>query len=191
MNASFLGVHPSECPKNTAKSGRNRSFFFVENCTQITVDCYAKSIRRVFATLTACIFVGGPCRVSSILRRTIRGKCFCSVQDRDATTSCAQCHTSQTGTYAVGHDRGMMKAMERLLGGFTGSGDQQVRACQIASLPMRLGRLDMRSTGRVSQAAHWASWARCAPHDSATSPATGRTICHSLVLRSNWRRVFG
>ena len=66
---------------------------------------------------------------------------------------------SQTGTYAVGEDRGMMQAMERLLGGFTGGGDQQVRARQIASLPMRLGGLGMRSAGRMSQAAYWASWA--------------------------------
>ena len=66
---------------------------------------------------------------------------------------------SQTGTYAVGHDRGMMQAMEKLLGGFTGESDQQVRARQIASLPMRLGGLGMRSAGRMSQAAYWASWA--------------------------------
>ena len=87
-----------------------------------------------------------------------RGKCFCNVQDPVATTSCEPVPPSQTGTYAVGHDRGMMQAMERLLGGFTGGGDQQVRARQIASLPMRLGGLGMRSTGRMSQAAYWASW---------------------------------
>ena len=61
---------------------------------------------------------------------------------------------SQTSTYAEGHDGGMMQAMER----FTGGSDQQARACQIASLPMRLGGSGMTSAARMSQAA-WASWA--------------------------------
>ena len=66
---------------------------------------------------------------------------------------------SEKGTHGVGHDRGMMQATERLLGGFTGGSDQQARACQIASLPMRLGGLGIDVGDRMSQAAYWASCA--------------------------------
>ena len=42
------------------------------------------------------------------------GKCWCSAQDPDATTSCAHCHHPKQGEYADGHDLGMMQAMESL-----------------------------------------------------------------------------
>ena len=44
----------------------------------------------------------------------------------------------------------MMQAIERLLRGLTGGSDQQARACQIASLPKRLGGLGMKWNLRPS-----------------------------------------
>ena len=66
---------------------------------------------------------------------------------------------SQTGEYADGHDLGMMQAMESLLGGLTGEVSHRLWAHHLASLPMRLGGLGLRSARRMSQEACWASWA--------------------------------
>ena len=66
---------------------------------------------------------------------------------------------SQTGEYPDGHGLGMMQAMESLLGGLTGEVSHRLWAHHLASLPMRLGGLGLRSARRMSQAAYWASWA--------------------------------
>ena len=59
---------------------------------------------------------------------------------------------SQTGEHADGHDLGMMQAMESLLGGLTGEVSHRLWAHHLASLPMRLGGLGLRSARRMSQA---------------------------------------
>ena len=64
---------------------------------------------------------------------------------------------SQSRQYAVGHDAGMMRAMESVLGGIPGDGQQQETAHRLASLPMRLGGLGIRSAARMAPGAYWAS----------------------------------
>ena len=66
---------------------------------------------------------------------------------------------SQSEWYARHHDEGMMLAMEQLLGGLPGDEVQQAEAKVIATMPMRLGGLGLRSADRMAHAAYWASWA--------------------------------
>ena len=66
---------------------------------------------------------------------------------------------SQSDWYARHHDEGMMLAMEQLLGGLPGDEVQQAEAKMIATMPMRLGGLGLRSADRMAHAAYWASWA--------------------------------
>ena len=77
---------------------------------------------------------------------------------------------SQVVGYAAGHDEGMRQAMVSLLGELPGDGEQQSAAHRIASLPMRLGGLGIRSAARMSPAAHWASWADALPMLQARLP---------------------
>ena len=62
----------------------------------------------------------------------------------------------ESRAYAGGHDTGMMETLSR--GGLTGDEQKHV-AQRIATLPMRLGGLGLRSASRMSHAAYWASWA--------------------------------
>ena len=66
---------------------------------------------------------------------------------------------SQSEWYARHHDEGMMLAMEQLLGGLPGDEVQQAEAKVIATMPMLLGGLGLRSTDRMVHAACWASCA--------------------------------
>ena len=59
---------------------------------------------------------------------------------------------SQKGEHADGHDLGMMQAMGSLLGGLTGEVSHRLWGHHLASLPMRLGGLGLRSARRMSQA---------------------------------------
>ena len=52
-----------------------------------------------------------------------------------------------------------MLAMEQLLRGLPGDEVQQAEAKVIATMPMRLGGLGLRSADRMAHAAYWASWA--------------------------------
>ena len=65
---------------------------------------------------------------------------------------------SQSAEYARQHDVGVMTTMESLLNGLTGDTNQNDTAREIASLPMRLGGLGLRSATRSSPGAYWASW---------------------------------
>ena len=62
---------------------------------------------------------------------------------------------SRSAECAVGHDVGMLQAMESVLEGLPG-------ATQI-SLPMRMGGLGIRSASRLAPSAFWASWADALP----------------------------
>ena len=53
--------------------------------------------------------------------------------------------------YAEGHDRGIWTCLCKLLG----------RSCELASVPLSLGGLGLRSATRTREAAYWASWADC------------------------------
>ena len=83
-------------------------------------------------------------------------------------TQCAgpRCHhiirtlpPSQSADYAQGHDEGMKRTMDNLLGGLPGEVHEQEVARNIASLPMRMGGLGIRSAQRMAPGAYWASWA--------------------------------
>ena len=84
----------------------------------------------------------------------------------DVIISCAPC--LQSAQYADRHDRGMMMAMEKVLGSVPGSEAQKEEARHLATLPMRLGGLGLRSAFRT--AAYWASWADALPMLSARLP---------------------
>ena len=75
---------------------------------------------------------------------------------------------SQAAQYAAG-DMGMRRAMETVLG-VPGTVEQRGWAHQLATLPMRLGGLGLRSASRMAPAAFWASWADALPMLSARLP---------------------
>ena len=64
---------------------------------------------------------------------------------------------SQSAEYARAHDQGMWTACQALLGGLPGDEASVEMARLIASLPMRLGGLGLRSALRTAPAAYWAS----------------------------------
>ena len=70
---------------------------------------------------------------------------------------------SRSSTYAQAHDAGMQQAMQSLLGELPGSAQEEQVACQLASLPMRMGGLGLRSAARLAAPAFWASWADALP----------------------------
>ena len=78
---------------------------------------------------------------------------------------------SCSATYAVGHDVGMMNKMDALLGGLPRDAGQKEMAHTLASLPMRLGGLRLRSAARMAPAAFWASWADALPMIAERLPA--------------------
>ena len=57
----------------------------------------------------------------------------------------------------------MWKSVDALLGGLPGSDEERAAARQLATLPMRLGGLGMRSASRTAVAASWAPWADALP----------------------------
>ena len=69
----------------------------------------------------------------------------------------------QSARYAVGHDLGMRRAMESVLGSLPGTKRQKECAHELATLPLRLGGLGLRSARRMAPAAFWVSWADALP----------------------------
>ena len=65
---------------------------------------------------------------------------------------------TQSEEYAQEHDAGMQRTMEVLLGGLPGDDQAREAGRQLATLPMRLGGLGLRSAQRVARV-FWASWA--------------------------------
>ena len=57
-----------------------------------------------------------------------------------------------------------------LLGEIPGTADELREAESMASLPMRMGGLGLRSAGRCAAAAYWASWADALPMISQRNP---------------------
>ena len=64
---------------------------------------------------------------------------------------------------ALGHDMGMQRTMDALMGGLPGNEAQVTEAKTLATLPMRMGGLGFRSTERMAPSAFWASWADALP----------------------------
>ena len=83
-------------------------------------------------------------------------------------------------TYAHAHDAGMQRAMLSLLGELPGSAEQPEVACQLASLPMRMGSLGLRSAARLAAPAFRASWADALPMFQERSPELAAQIVHNM-----------
>ena len=93
---------------------------------------------------------------------------------------------SQSACYAGRHDIGMMEAMEEILGGLPGD-EVQKGAKEIATMPMRLGGLGLRSAARMAPAAFWASWADALPTISNRLPE----VANRVTVLSNGQNLDG
>ena len=87
---------------------------------------------------------------------------------------------SLSAAYAAGHDRGMQQVMNRLLEGLPGDQRQQEVARTIASLPIRMGGLGIRSATRMAPAAYWASWADALPMLETRLPQVAQIVTRQL-----------
>ena len=83
--------------------------------------------------------------------------------------------------YAQRHDTGMLGTMESLLGSVPGTQPQKATAHMLATLPMRMGGLGLRSAVRTAPAAFWASWADALPMIATRLPVAAAHIVHSLT----------
>ena len=92
---------------------------------------------------------------------------------------------SESAWYARHHDAGMMEAMEEILGGLPGDEVQKGRAKEIATMPMRLGGLGLRSAARMAPAAFWASWADALPMISKRLPEVANRVTVELTEGQN------
>ena len=70
--------------------------------------------------------------------------------------------------------------MARLLGGLPGESQQQEVAQDVATLPMRLGGLGLRSASRTAFGAFWASWADALPMIQARLPVMANAVMEAL-----------
>ena len=61
------------------------------------------------------------------------------------------------------HDRWMFRSMEAILGSLHGTPSQNETAHTLATFPMRMGGLGLRSAVRMGPAAFWASWLTHSP----------------------------
>ena len=89
---------------------------------------------------------------------------------------------SQLFRYAPGHDAGMQRAMEVLLGSLPGDDAQVEMARHITTLPLRMGGLGLRSALRMAPAAFWASWADALPMLQQRLPELTRQVLHVAIL---------
>ena len=74
----------------------------------------------------------------------------------------------------------MWRTAVALLGQLPGTPEQLDRARMVASLPMRMGGLGLRSAGRCARAAYWASWADAIPMISHRNPTVANFVVESL-----------
>ena len=89
---------------------------------------------------------------------------------------------SVSASCATGHDAGMQRTMEALLGGLPGDPIQKRVAHTISSLPMRMGGLGLRSASRMAQSAFWASWADAMPMISERLPEVANRVELQLAM---------
>ena len=87
---------------------------------------------------------------------------------------------SQSGQYAALHDAGMLRAMKSLLGGLPGEPQAKEDACRLATLPMRMGGLGLRSATRMAPTAYWASSADALHLVQERLPALAQSIVVQL-----------
>ena len=82
--------------------------------------------------------------------------------------------------YAEADDVGMWNTAMALLRGVPGTDAEREQACQVATLPMRMGGLGLRSAQRCSMAAYWASWADALPLISERNPEVAVMVLRSV-----------
>ena len=88
------------------------------------------------------------------------GRSCCKAQTQGPTTPFALCFaTDDVRRVRTSSRRGDLATARRLLSEVSGSQAEQDRAHQVATIPMRMGGLGLRSASRCSPAACWASWA--------------------------------
>ena len=98
--------------------------------------------------------------------RTTIVKCnpFCSRPSvRLAVALALQPLVANCSSFPISGICGMQRTMVALLGTLPGDHEQTTMAHNLASLPMRLGGLGLRSPRRLAPAAYWASWADAMP----------------------------
>ena len=83
--------------------------------------------------------------------------------------------------YAHAHDEGIWSTARRILADLPGSEAERDRARLLASLPMRMGGLGLRSAVRCSRAAYWASWADALPMIHKRNPAVADMVELAMV----------
>ena len=88
---------------------------------------------------------------------------------------------SKSVEYAQGHDHGMLRSMEAILGSLPRNPAQNETAHTLATLPMRMGGLGFRSAVRMAPAAFWASWAHALPTIATRLPQAATSIVHRLT----------
>ena len=74
-----------------------------------------------------------------------------------------------------------METMRDLLGGLTRN-DLRFEAQRIATLPMRLGGLGLRSASRMCHSAYWASWADSLQMISQRLPVVATQVLAHLMI---------
>ena len=83
--------------------------------------------------------------------------------------------------YAHAHDEGIWSTARRILADLAGSEAERDRARLLASLPMRMGGLGLRSAVRCSLAAYWASWADALSMIHKRNPAVADMVELAMV----------
>ena len=84
-------------------------------------------------------------------------------------------HPGLSATFAAHHDASLRRCLSRLLGV-----DPSLVYWDLASLPLSLGGLGLRSATLTSQPAFWSSWADCLGMIQHRHPAVSARIVHAL-----------
>ena len=170
---SVLGIHDSLCEVRN-RLRREDTFFAYFDDVHVSSPptCGAQIASRFWGTS-----IGSPEFVHSFIEKRLEDEqrlweAVTWVPDLQSAwqilLQCAgpRCHhllrtlpPSQSTEYAQHHDDGMWQALGRLLVGLTGTEEEKLTARHLASLPMRLGGLGLRSASRMAPAAFWSSWA--------------------------------
>ena len=87
---------------------------------------------------------------------------------------------SQSAEYARRHDEGMWATVQDLLKEVPGSEQELRSAEEVATLPMRMGGLGMRSASRCAHAAYWASWLDALHMIHQRTPAVAESVVRAL-----------
>ena len=88
---------------------------------------------------------------------------------------------SCTAEHARAHDQGMQQTVETLLDQTPGIDAERALARELATLPMRMGGLGLRSATRCAESAFWASWTDTLPMTSERTPPVVDMMVHAMV----------